>query len=247
MGRFCWNSAYKSGVLLVCDAVVLGHWWQGTANPFCSVCPKNFLVGFCLVLPSVGHFLAWRMRLLATNSRSKELLAGDGNPSRKHSSIDHDERSKQLHPCKSYPERQTSRSISHMKAMQSAKIRELRRALVDAGILTLDQQAKSLGVSRSTAWAVLKGNHKSSGLSAALINRMLASPQLPGSARKIILEYVEEKSAGAYGHGKVQLRQFRARLAYGQSFDAAEKLPRGRLKTGTDEADNSAPRSLTSP
>ena len=119
-------------------------------------------------------------------------------------------------------ERQTSPTISHMKAMQSAKIRELRQALVDAGVLTLDQQAKSLGVSRSTAWAVLKGNHKSSGLSATLINRMLASPQLPGSARKIILEYVEEKSAGAYGHGKERLRQFRARLANGQSFDAAE-------------------------
>ena len=65
-------------------------------------------------------------------------------------------------------ERQTL-TISHMKAMQSAKIRELRQALVDAGVLTLDQQAKSLGVLRSTAWAVLKGNHKSSGLSATLI------------------------------------------------------------------------------
>jgi DNA-binding transcriptional regulator YiaG len=119
-------------------------------------------------------------------------------------------------------ERQTSPTISHMKAMQCSKIRELRQALVRAGVLTLDQQAKSLGVSRSTAWAVLKGNHKSSGLSATLINRMLASPQLPGSARKIILEYVKEKSAGAYGHGKERLRQFRARLANGQSFDAAE-------------------------
>ena len=119
-------------------------------------------------------------------------------------------------------ERQTSLTISHMKAMQSTKIRELRQALVDAGVLTLDQQAKSLGVSRSTAWAVLKGNHKSSGLSVTLINRMLASPQLPRSAKKIILEYVEEKSTGAYGHGMERLRQFRARLANGQSFDAAE-------------------------
>ena len=106
--------------------------------------------------------------------------------------------------------------ISEMKAMQSAKIRELRQALADADVLTLDQQAKCLGVSRSTAWAVLKGNHKSSGLSATLINRMLASPQLPRSARKIILEYVEEKSTGAYGHGKERLRQFRARLAAGE-------------------------------
>ena len=122
-------------------------------------------------------------------------------------------------------ERQTSHA-SHMKAMQSAKIRELRPALVDAGVLTLDQQAESLGLGRSTAWAVLKGNHKSSGLSTTLINRMLASPPLPGSARKIILEYVGEKSAGAYGHSKERLRQFRARLAKGQSFDAAEEASR---------------------
>ena len=122
-------------------------------------------------------------------------------------------------------ERQTSHT-SHMKAMQSAKIRELRPALVDAGVLTLDQQAKSLGLGRSTAWAILRGNHKSSGLSAATIKRMLASPQLPRSARKIILEYVGEKSAGAYGHSKERLHQFRARLAKGQSFDAAEEASR---------------------
>ena len=125
-------------------------------------------------------------------------------------------------PARVILERQTSRSISQMKATQCSKIRELRQALVDAGVLTLDQQAKSLGVSRSTAWAVLKGNHKSSGLSATLINRMLASRQLPGSARKIILEYVKEKSAGAYGHGEQRLHKFRARLAHGQSFDAPE-------------------------
>ena len=89
---------------------------------------------------------------------------------------------------------------------------------MDAGVLMLDQQAKSLGVSRSTAWAMLKGNHKSSGLSATLINRMLTSPQLPRSARKIILEYVEEKLAGAYGHDTARLRQFRARLANGHKF-----------------------------
>ena len=111
-------------------------------------------------------------------------------------------------------ERQTSAFISNTIDENS----RLRQALADAGVLSLDQQAKSLGVSRSTAWAVLKGNHKSYGLSATLINRMLASPQLPRSARKIILEYVEEKSAGAYGHGKEPLRQFRARLANGHKF-----------------------------
>ena len=118
-------------------------------------------------------------------------------------------------------ERRTPASISsNMKAMQSDKIRELRQALLDAGFLTLDQQASSLGLSRSTAWAVLKGNHKCSGLSATLIKRMLASLELPPPAAKILLEYVEKKSAGAYGHNKDRLRQFRARLANGDKFQS---------------------------
>ena len=49
----------------------------------------------------------------------------------------------------------------------------------------------------------MRGSHKFSGLSAAIIKRMLNSPQLPPSARKVLLEYVEEKSAGTYGHGHV--------------------------------------------
>ena len=101
---------------------------------------------------------------------------------------------------------------SDMKAMQCSKIRELRQALVKAGYLTLGQQAEILRLGRSTAWAVLRGNHKSSGLSAASIKRMLASQQLPPPVRKILLEYVEEKSAGAYGHNQAQLRKFRERL-----------------------------------
>jgi DNA invertase Pin-like site-specific DNA recombinase len=56
-----------------------------------------------------------------------------------------------------------------MKARQSAKIRELREALVASGFLTLDEQSKALGLSRSTTWTILKGNHKASGLSAAII------------------------------------------------------------------------------
>ena len=108
----------------------------------------------------------------------------------------------------------TPASISlDMRAKQAAKIRELRQVLVNAGFSVLDQQAVALGLSRSTAWAVLKGNHKSSGLTATLINRMLTSPKLPPSARAVLIEYVEEKSAGAYGHNKDRLRIFRAQCA----------------------------------
>ena len=114
---------------------------------------------------------------------------------------------------------------SKMKAMQSDKLRELREALVNAGFLTLHQQAESLGLSRSTTWTVLKGNHKSSGLSANVIKRMLASPQLPPNAAKIIHEYVESKSSGTYGHSKERLRLFRAQIKSHDRFQTAPSDP----------------------
>src|SRR5262245_65480035 len=80
------------------------------------------------------------------------------------------------------------------QARQCAKIRELGEALVASGISTLDQQAEALGLSRSTTWTILKGDHKASGLSAAIINRMLTAPQLPPRVRAVVLE--DRKSVG---------------------------------------------------
>src|SRR5437660_4187426 len=107
---------------------------------------------------------------------------------------------------------------ARMKARQSLKIRELAEAIKSAGFLTLDEQAKALGLSRSTAWTIRKASHKASGLSASIVNRMLAAPELPPLARTKILEYVEEKAAGLYGGSRSQRRKFAARLSI-------EKLP----------------------
>ena len=82
-----------------------------------------------------------------------------------------------------------------------------------AGFVTLYSQAKVLGLPRSTTWAILKGNHKHSGLSAAVINRMLAAPQLPLLVRTKIVEYVDEKLAGSYGHSKALRRKFAEKLS----------------------------------
>ena len=108
--------------------------------------------------------------------------------------------------------------------MQSAKIRELRQALVASGFPTLGQQAMALGLSRSTAWTVLKGNHKGSGLSAAIIKRMLASPQIPAVAKKILLEYIEQKCAGAYGHSKERVREFQTQIANGTGLSRQDEM-----------------------
>jgi hypothetical protein len=99
-----------------------------------------------------------------------------------------------------------------MRARHLAKLEELRHALSVAGFRVLDEQAKALGLSRSTTWTIIAGKHKTSGLTATIIRRMLAQPQLHPLLRETVLEYVREKSAGRYGHTKAQLRRFSARL-----------------------------------
>ncbi len=98
-------------------------------------------------------------------------------------------------------------SISDLKTRQAAKVREIGEALVTAGHDNLDDQAAALGLSRSTTWTIIRGTHKSSGLSAAILNRMLSAPDLHSLVRRKILEYTLEKSAGLYGtHRNCQRR-----------------------------------------
>jgi hypothetical protein len=122
-----------------------------------------------------------------------------------------------------------------LKALQRLKIRELRDALVYAGFLTLDAQANALGLRRSTTWAVLKANHKASGLSAAIINRMLESSHLPALARARILEYIEEKAAGSYGASTMQRRRFAARLSNARLENHHQDLALGTLKVNSSQ------------
>jgi hypothetical protein len=102
---------------------------------------------------------------------------------------------------------------SVLKARQASKIREVGESLTSLGLVTLDEQAKALGLPRSTTWTVLKAFHKGSGLSARVINQMLASPHLPPTVRDRIVSYVEDRLAGKHGHSKTQLNRFARRLA----------------------------------
>jgi hypothetical protein len=56
--------------------------------------------------------------------------------------------------------RDTARCRAEMKARQLVKIKELKEALIASGFLTLDQQAKALGLARSITWAVPGRKHK---------------------------------------------------------------------------------------
>jgi len=115
------------------------------------------------------------------------------------------------------PERPSAaldQTSAQMKAKQCRKLAELKTALLACGFKSVDDQAAVLGLCRSSAWKVLKSDHKHSGLSAASINRMLASLNLPLEVRNIIHAYVDEKLRGAYGHGATPLKRFRSKLQY---------------------------------
>jgi hypothetical protein len=125
-----------------------------------------------------------------------------------------------------------SRSVWKQKAQQSLKIQEIGQALIAAGFATLDKQATALEVPRSTAWTILKARHKNYGLSAKLINRMLASQHLPPLVRSKIIEYREEKTAGLYGgtqHSEPDLPQANARTADRQRVERSHSDESQRL------------------
>ena len=117
-------------------------------------------------------------------------------------------------------------STSHLKARQTAKMREIVEALVAAGYDSLDSQAVALGLSRSTTWTIIKATHKSSGLSAKTLKRMLSAPGLHPLVRRKILEYIEERNDGRYGSIGNSLRRFDQRLGqHDRDFLVADNRP----------------------
>ena len=98
------------------------------------------------------------------------------------------------------------------RTRQREKIDEICKTLVACRIIGLDDQAEALGLSRSTTWTLLRGVHKSSGLSAATVNKMLSTPRLPPRVRLKVLEYVAEKIAGNYGDRAHRLKAYVRRL-----------------------------------
>jgi hypothetical protein len=109
-----------------------------------------------------------------------------------------------------------------LKARQSSKIREIGEALITAGIVSLDAQAKAFGLPRSTAWTILSAEHKGTGISARIICRMLNSEPLPPLVRAKIVEYAKEKAAGIYGGTEMQHRRFASKL----KLNGPEEWPR---------------------
>jgi hypothetical protein len=96
-------------------------------------------------------------------------------------------------------------------------------ALRRAGFVALNDQARALGLSRSTTWKLLQADHKTSGLHAGLICQMLAHEELPSAIRSVLRQYVIEKARGDYGHSLARRRRFAAHF-WNMSDIAAELL-----------------------
>ena len=99
------------------------------------------------------------------------------------------------------------------RIQQRLKIEAIGTTLAECGFVALDEQAYVLGLSRSTAWTVIRAMHKNSGLSAMTINRMLDTVRLPPRIRLKLLEYIAEKMSGAYGDRKHNLEAFAGRIS----------------------------------
>ena len=104
------------------------------------------------------------------------------------------------------------------RKQQRLKIEEIGRTLAECGFVELDEQAYALGLPRSTAWTVIRATHKTSGLSAMTINRMLATDHLPLRVRLKLLEYIAEKMSGAYGDQEHCLKAFASKIAPAHMF-----------------------------
>ena len=73
-------------------------------------------------------------------------------------------------------------------------LQDISEALTESGYTKLDQQAKALGIHRSTAWTIVKTKHKLGRLSTKTTKRILANPVTPPAVRSIIQKYLAERS-----------------------------------------------------
>ena len=83
-------------------------------------------------------------------------------------------------------------SRSHRK--YTTNIQDIVAALLAAGYISLDAQAKALGLNRATAWTIVKVKHKLGRLNTKTIERILANPGTPPRVRATIEEYRAERA-----------------------------------------------------
>jgi len=86
------------------------------------------------------------------------------------------------------------RFLNSSSARRTTPVQHIADALVEAGYISLDQQARALGIHRSTTWTIMRTKHKLGYLNAKTTERMLANPKLPPCIRDVLYRYATEKS-----------------------------------------------------
>jgi hypothetical protein len=77
--------------------------------------------------------------------------------------------------------------------MTERRLIEIGEALVACGCMSLDDQARALGLHRSTAWTVVKSKHKLDRLQRRTIKRMLDCPDMPDPVRAVVVEIAKQQ------------------------------------------------------
>ena len=72
-------------------------------------------------------------------------------------------------------------------------LNDISNALIASGYTSLDQQAKALGLNRSTAWTIVKTKHKLGRLNTKTTALILANPETPASVRTVVQQYMAER------------------------------------------------------
>jgi hypothetical protein len=86
-----------------------------------------------------------------------------------------------------------SRLFVHMRCDgMRPDLGSISEALIASGYASLDEQAKALGLHRSTTWTIIKKKHKLGRLSAKTINRILSNPQTPMAVRTAVQQYAAQ-------------------------------------------------------
>ena len=75
----------------------------------------------------------------------------------------------------------------------TVRLHDISNALITCGFTRLDEQAKALGLHRSTAWTIVKSKHKIGRLHTKTVARILANPDTPAPVRTVIRQYVAER------------------------------------------------------
>ena len=85
------------------------------------------------------------------------------------------------------------RYLNSSSVRRTTPVQHIADALVAAGYSSLDDQAKALGVHRSTAWTIIRTKHKLGHLNAKTTERMLANPELLPCIRDVLKKYKTER------------------------------------------------------